>query len=245
MTAQFGIQLGQSAVAAGQDYVQKNFGGHIPVNILKHHFNVTNFYVLRKLGLVVFPWRNKRWARMNRATEQGQAQWLPPREDINSPDLYIPVMALVTYILLVSVLNGLAGHFRPEDLGRVASKATLVVLLEFLAIKAGCYLLNITGSSPVTDLVAYGGYKFVGVIATLVVGMLNLGRTAFLVAFVYFLCANGFFLLRALKYTVLPDPRDTSQHVGTLSPAQRGRRIWFLFAIALSQVLYMGVLVRS
>ena len=84
-------------------------------------------------------------------------------------------MSLTTYILLVATINGLAGHFRPEDLGRVASAALFIVLLEFLAIKAGCYLLNITtsaspggtnggasGGSPVTDLVAYGGYKFVG-----------------------------------------------------------------------------------
>ena len=29
-TAQFGMQLGQSAVAAGQDYVQKNVGYFVP-----------------------------------------------------------------------------------------------------------------------------------------------------------------------------------------------------------------------
>ncbi|KAI5123934.1 hypothetical protein M0805_006349 [Coniferiporia weirii] len=243
-TAQFGMQLGQSAVAAGQEYMQKNFGTHIPVPLLKHHFNVSNSYVIHKLRLILFPWRHKRWTRTNRPSEHGQVQWLPPRDDPNSPDMYIPVMALVTYILLAALQSGLQDRFHPEVLGRVATRALFVVLVEFGFIKLGCYLLNISGSSQVTDLVAYGGYKFVGVIATVLVGLLNMSRTVYLAAFLYSFGANGFFLLRALKYVVLPDPRDTSQNVGTLSPAQRSRRVWFLFAIALSQFLYMGILVR-
>ncbi|KAL5485231.1 HRF1 [Sanghuangporus weigelae] len=243
-TAQIGMQLGQSAVAAGQEYVQKNFGSHIPVPLLKHHFNVSNSYVIRKLQLVLFPWRHKRWTRANRPTEQGQAQWLPPRDDINSPDLYIPVMAFVTYILLAAWYSGVQDRFHPEILGRVASRALVVVLVEFGFIKLGCYLLNISGSSQVTDLFAYSGYKFVGVVSTVIFAFLSSSTTVYLAAFLYCFSANGFFLLRALKYVVLPDPRDTSQHVGTLSPGQRSRRIWFLFAIALSQFLFMGILVR-
>lgn len=107
-TAQFGMQLGQSAVAAGQEYMQKNvrrspfysnlecvadghkkFGGHIPVPLLKHHFNVSNSYVIKKLQVVLLPWRRD-WERIRRPGEQGVNQWLPPRDDINSPDLYIP-----------------------------------------------------------------------------------------------------------------------------------------------------------
>lgn len=71
-------------------------------------------------------------------------------------------MALVTYILLAALTSGLQDRFHPEVLGRGASRALAVVLLEFVFVKAGCYLLNISGSSQVTDLVAYGGYKFVG-----------------------------------------------------------------------------------
>jgi hypothetical protein len=33
-------------------------------------------------------------------------------------------------------------------------------------VKLGCYVLNITGSAQVVDLVAYGGYKFVGWVPT-------------------------------------------------------------------------------
>ena len=70
------------------DCVEK-FGGQIPVPLLKHHFNVSNSYVIKKLQIVLFPWRRS-WERTKRPDAQGVEQWLPPRDDINSPDLYIP-----------------------------------------------------------------------------------------------------------------------------------------------------------
>lgn len=47
-------------------------------------------------------------------------------------------------------------------LGESASRALGVVTIDFCFIKLGCYFLNVQGSSQVVDLVAYGGYKFVG-----------------------------------------------------------------------------------
>ncbi|KDQ55432.1 hypothetical protein JAAARDRAFT_71293 [Jaapia argillacea MUCL 33604] len=243
-TAQFGMQLGQSAVAAGQEYVQKNFGGVVPLSLLKHHFNVSNSYVIRKLRLLIFPWRHRPWTRKIRRSEQGQSEWQPPREDINSPDLYIPVMAMVTYVLFSALHAGLQGRFRPELLGVSASTAVFVVLLDFLFVKLGCYFLNIQGPSQVVDLVSYGGYKFVGVILTLAVGLFDFGGTANFLVFMYAFLSNAFFLLRSLRSVVLPDAINTPANVGTVSHAQRSRRITFLFLVAVLQIVYMGILVR-
>jgi len=71
-------------------------------------------------------------------------------------------MALVTYVLLAALQSGLEARFDPEILGVTASTALGVVLLEFTFIKLGCYFLSIQGQGQVVDLVAYGGYKFVG-----------------------------------------------------------------------------------
>ena len=71
-------------------------------------------------------------------------------------------IALVTYVLLAAVQAGLNAQFNPEILGITSSKALAVVLIEFLFVKLGCYFLNIPGQTQVIDLVAYGGYKFVG-----------------------------------------------------------------------------------
>lgn len=57
-TAQMGMQFGRSAVMAGSDYVERNFLRYLPVTHLQHAFNVSNLYVLRKIRLVLFPWRH-------------------------------------------------------------------------------------------------------------------------------------------------------------------------------------------
>lgn len=73
-------------------------------------------------------------------------------------------MALVTYILIAAIHYGLGGKFHPAILGSLASRAIGVVLLDFLFVKMGCYVLGVqTGpGGGAADLVAYGGYKFVG-----------------------------------------------------------------------------------
>jgi hypothetical protein len=63
-TAQIGMQLGRTAVQAGQEYVEKNFGSFwMPMRLVKGSFNVSNGYVVKKLGLIVFPWRHRGWNR--------------------------------------------------------------------------------------------------------------------------------------------------------------------------------------
>ena len=55
-----------------------------------------------------------------------------------------------------------------QILGESASRATAVIFFDFCFVKLGCYILNIQGSSQVIDIVAYGGYKFVGYIHTFI-----------------------------------------------------------------------------
>jgi hypothetical protein len=114
--------------------------------------------------------------------------------------MYIPMMALVTYILLSTLLAGLRGAFQPELLGSTAGWAFFSVGLEILGLKLGCYILSISNESQLLDLIAYSGYKFVGVIATLVVSeILNGGKgTGGWVGwtiFAYTFLANALFLV--------------------------------------------------
>jgi len=247
-TAQLGMQLGHNAVSAGQQYMQKNFGTFFPSTSIKHHFNVSNSYVMHKLRLVLFPWIHPSWARRVKRMDNGQHEWQPPRDDVNSPDLYIPVMAIVTYILLAGLHAGLNGPFRPQILGETASRAILVVLFDGLFIKLGCYILNIQGSNQLVDILAYTGYKFVGVIFALTAGFLGLSGALWSLFFIYAFCANALFLLRSLRSVVLPDPSisisSNPNPTQTISPAQRRRRYTLLFLVAVTQILYMGVLVR-
>lgn len=157
--------------------------------------------------LVLFPWRHKPWSRQQRPSTTGSQEsntysyhFLPPRDDLNSPDLYIPVMAFVTYILLSTLLAGLRGAFHPEVMGLTATAAFAIVVIEILGLKFGTYILSISNDSQLLDLVAYSGYKFVGVIVTLVVAeILNRGKGtggwAGWTVFTYTFLANAFFLV--------------------------------------------------
>lgn len=50
-------------------------------------------------------------------------KYKPPRQDVNSPDLYIPLSALWTYVILVSIVQ--AGHhkFKPDNVYNLVSTA--------------------------------------------------------------------------------------------------------------------------
>ncbi|KAK0650192.1 Protein transport protein yif1 [Lasiodiplodia hormozganensis] len=247
-TAQMGFQVGKSAVMAGHEYMEQNFNRYVNVSALKHYFNVSNSYVVNKLYLVLFPWRHRPWVRQNQ-----DGFFLPPREDINSPDMYIPVMAFVTYILLSTLLAGLRGAFHPELLGLTATTAFVVVIFEILGLKLGCYLLSISNESQLLDLVAYSGYKFVGVIVTLVVAEIfnrgeGTGGAIGWTIFLYTFFANAFFLLRSLKYVLLPDqsPNTSSGASYTVARAQRNRRTQFLFIYSyIVQFVFMWILSRQ
>ncbi|KAF7313771.1 WD-REPEATS-REGION domain-containing protein [Mycena chlorophos] len=230
-TAQFGMQLGQSAVAAGQEYVQRTWGGVFPSARVKPHFNVSNSGVANRIA----------------QTLARQSTW-PRGRTLTAPDLYIPVMALVTYVLLCALDAGLRARFHPQVLGESATRAMMVVFLDFVVVQLGCYFLNVQGASQAVDIIAYGGYKFVGVIIIVLAGFLNLGRTLGLLTSCYFIAANSFFLMRSLGSLVLPNgasrAASSDPYATAPAPKQRRRRIMFLLFEAATQIVWMTFLAR-
>ncbi|KAF9376877.1 hypothetical protein CPB97_010540 [Podila verticillata] len=239
-TTQLGMQFGKSAVMAGQEYVEQNLNRWVNREGLQPYFNVSNSYVVNKLKLLVFPWRHKLWTRvLKRSETTGETiGYLPPRDDINAPDLYIPVMAFVTYVLLVAVSAGADNRFSPEILGPTASSALAVILLEFSMIKLCTYILNITSEVSMLDLLAYSGYKFVGIIVSIMAQLSKAPKTVFWTVFLYTGAATGFFLLRSLRYVILPEAS-----AGTVQAPQRKRRIHFLICLSVLQFAFMWILV--
>ena len=91
-TAQMGLHVMGNVMGSSQEYVEQNVLRFINTTSLKPYFNVSTSYVVRKLRLLLFPWRHKPWSRQMRRNEVSGATegFKPPREDINAPDLYIP-----------------------------------------------------------------------------------------------------------------------------------------------------------
>lgn len=120
--------------------------------------------------------------------------------------MYIPIMAFTTYVLLSTMIAGLNGQFKPELLGITFSNASVIIILELVLLWLGRYFLNINSESQIYDLVAYSGYKFVGVIVTIAIAAISNGGkgTGGWVGwgvFGYTFMANAFFLVSYVRLT--------------------------------------------
>ncbi|GMG37410.1 unnamed protein product [Ambrosiozyma monospora] len=177
--AQMGLHFSQSAFNASQQYMQNNFGQYVGNSSdIKYYFKVSNSYVMKKLFLILFPYRNKTWTRQFRTSTEvganGSAQateiYATPIEDVNAPDLYIPLMAFMSYIIFWALLSGFEGDFHPQLLGYATSKTFAFYFLDVLLLKAFFYLLSIPSkNSKIWDLVSYSGYKFVSVFVLMMI----------------------------------------------------------------------------
>jgi hypothetical protein len=79
-------------------------------------------------------------------------------------------MSYVTLVLFSTILAAAraGGQVKvSEVIGIRASTAALLILCETGFLRLGCYLLNVPGTPPLLDIVAYSSYKFVGVLAVL------------------------------------------------------------------------------
>jgi hypothetical protein len=127
---------------------------------LKLYFQVDTNYVAKKLQLLYLPYVHKEWTCRNGGTN---AQPLTPREDVNVPDLYIPSMALLTYVLLAGIKLGQTQHFSPDALGAQLSTGMGWIIFEVLLVSFVMYLISIRTDMKTYDVLSYLGYKFVPV----------------------------------------------------------------------------------
>ncbi|OUM57558.1 hypothetical protein PIROE2DRAFT_17419 [Piromyces sp. E2] len=202
-TAQLGFQLGQKAFESGAEMVNQNINRWFNPASLKKYFDVTNSFVFKKIGLVLFPFRHKSWARVGRRNEQtGKMDYSPPREDINSPDLYIPVMSCVTYVILFAITTTLStdennkkGVFNPELLGKKTLHLFYLLVGEVLLMKLICYLMSISADVAFLDLIAYSGYKFIGIILVSLLNSLTTKKFFTYLVYSYVSLALGFFMV--------------------------------------------------
>ena len=206
----------------------------------KYYFNVSQQNVLAKCALILFPFRGSshKWQRSFNTLE---GNWKSPREDANAPDLYIPLMGMLTFVLLVGLSSALASPsnaLSPELLYKTISTALVFSAIEVGLVKCGAFFVLTAGDSAISvvDLLAVSGYKFVPIVLCQAVGMV-FGRMAMWICFAYACClALWLFEVRSLRGLFLA---ATSTEASV-----RQKRIYFLFAVAVLQVASGFVLLR-
>eukprot|EP00470_Lotharella_oceanica_P012371 CAMPEP_0170194248 /NCGR_PEP_ID=MMETSP0040_2-20121228/58805_1 /TAXON_ID=641309 /ORGANISM="Lotharella oceanica, Strain CCMP622" /LENGTH=301 /DNA_ID=CAMNT_0010443123 /DNA_START=11 /DNA_END=917 /DNA_ORIENTATION=- len=211
----------------------------LDISSLKVYFAVDNAYVLHKIRLILCPFRHANWRRshdqpgpglggvggVQQSVPSDHALYKPPSSDVNAPDLYIPTMGFITYILLLAYALGLDNRFNPEVLSLTASWAMVALMLEVMVFWGGLWFLNVeTAKRPYfLDLLAYTSYKFLGIIVGIVSGLM-LGTTAYYVVTILFGITMGIFLMKSLNY--ITEAYDGSSN----------QRRYFLAAMGIMQV---------
>lgn len=143
------------------------------------YFRVDNQYVLRKLARLVVPsgrqpWRRKRPSgvahlpsregKISSVDPDGGSSlaFLPPTEDVNAPDGYIPLMAMATYVAVMGLTMATrkSDAFSPAILVQSASSALGLLVFEVLLVK-GAFWLVVADAPSALDCLCYAGYKLV------------------------------------------------------------------------------------
>ena len=113
-------------------------------------------------------------------------------------------MAYATYILLVGYILGLRNAFSPDSLATTASSALVWLILEIGVIYLTLTIMNINTSLTKWDILAFSSYKYVGIIAVLISGLL-LSTKGYYIGLIYVSVSFMFFLLRTLKLRIEPE----------------------------------------
>ncbi|KAK1948444.1 Protein YIF1B [Phytophthora citrophthora] len=199
------------AMNSAQDFLQKQSEMYLPGaygvwGSLKYYFTVNNSYVKSRLKILLLPFRHKNWRRMGNGEqdESKPMQYAPPTRDSNAPDLYIPLMGFLTYILIVGYSKGTSNH--PDVITKDASYCLVMQLIEIGVLAACLYVLN--SSISFLDLVSFSGYKYIPLVINAVVFQL-LGSIAYYVSLLYTGVAVSYFTLNCMKGSVAePAPEN-------------------------------------
>ncbi|KAH7835797.1 hypothetical protein Vadar_029925 [Vaccinium darrowii] len=200
---------GEKILGSSSDYVQSNISRFL--SDPQYYFQVNDQYVRNKLKVVLFPLLHRgHWTRITEPVG-GRLSYKPPIYDINAPDLYIPLMAFGTYIVLAGISLGLQGKFSPEVLNWLFVKGLVGWCLQVSLLKMSLFSLG-SGEAPLLDLVAYAGYAFTGLCLAV------LGKIVWSYSY-YFLMpwtclCMGIFLVKTMKRVLFAEVRsyDSSRH---------------------------------
>ncbi|GAB4836300.1 hypothetical protein Ancab_001215 [Ancistrocladus abbreviatus] len=200
---------GEKIIGSSSEYVQSNIDRYFADP--QYYFQVNDDYVRNKLKVVLFPFLHRgHWTRITEPVG-GRLSYKPPIYDINAPDLYIPLMAFVTYVVLAGLVLGMRGRFSPEAVNWLFMKGLVGWFLQVVLLKLSLHSLS-NGEAPLLDVVAYAGYSFTGICLAVLGRLLWSYSYYFLVPWTC-LCM-GIFLVKTMRRVLYAEVRsyDSRRH---------------------------------
>ena len=200
---------GDKFLGAGTAFVSNNYAKYFSSTAARYYFDVTEAYVFNKLRLIACPFLHKgSWARIPEQVAGGLT-FKPPRNDINAPDLYIPLMGFWSYVLAASTLQVRRGNFTPEGValhawwGACCWAAQIVFV--WMALRS-LSTAQMHVSAPLLDIGAYTGYMFVLVAAGVGAKIVAPGWVHY-VAVVWGSVSSAVFMVKTLKRIMFSEAR--------------------------------------
>lgn len=146
--------------------------------------------------------------------------------------MYIPTMAFFTYVATAGLVLGMQERFTHEQLGILASSALAWGVIELVVHTVSLYVMNLQTSLTTLDLLAYCGYKYVGINAALLISLL-FRKFGYYAILLYFSVSLAVFLMRSLKLRVIPQGHSSYTASGNK------RRLYFILFLAGIQPILM------
>ena len=214
------LQYGPTLAATGKDFLDQKLDSFTEQSrgVYKRYWAVDTNYVLRKLFYLLFPFSS--------GSNSNGFYSSPTSSDcetrtMDTPDLYIPSMSFVTYILMVGYVLGTQGRFSPDLLGITATSALVWLTLEISVSLVATYLTGMYTSGLWHRLCVLSGYKFFYMVCCIsVFGVL--GPSGYYISILATALSNVLFTIHSLR-SALSDQ------------IQSYNRTYLSFAIALAQ----------
>jgi hypothetical protein len=193
--------------AAGQQFIGHysqnlvhNTGGWIDRN-LRPLFAVDDSYIVKKLGFILFPFAHRRW-------HGGHEE---PKDNVVQPDLYIPLMSFMTYVLAAGYMLGLKDKFSPEQLGILSSSALACLTIEVTMMAVLFNIFNVKTWYSFLHYVAFCGYKFVPIIGAMLLS-LAFKNTGYYATICYSTLALSYYFLKSFHVAIEAGNHENYDH---------------------------------
>lgn len=222
------------------------------LRVSRKYFNVNHGYVLHKIAWQIVPLPQVRPG----ASSTGELGCSDHRYGVRiseglemaheEPDMYIPLMGFVTYVLLCGLARGLVGEFHPDVLSSITSFAAVMMTLEVLAAKGMMYIAGAM-TAPALDILALLGYKYMYLSLVLFVGFVLGPGIVYNLFFLVQCGCSAFAFVKAIEK--IPRMQPTEGHVAVQLETNFGPisnlHVIVVRAIAVAQIFVCWILAPS
>lgn len=222
MNQRISLGIQEQAFQLGSAYINKSMPTR-RFEKLRRYFQIDNMYLIKKLFLIAYPYRGDSWTQHT----QRDTSFI----SIAEPDLYIPFMAVITYILLLAGELEMQNKFRPETLGKISTQTIMAYLLEVLLIKGLSFFFE-AKEMELLDIASFFGYKYVYILA-MKLSSLVLAQVLRKLLWVFLIFSSVMFLGKSLKHFLI-----THEVVMEV----KKKRMYFLFIAVLIDLLAILIL---